>query len=121
MVWLVAGAAAAGALARYLLDVAVQDRHESVFPFGTLVVNVSGSFALGVLTGLALYHGLGTGPRTVVGIGFLGSYTTFSTFSYETVRLVQEGSVAEACLNALASVGIGLAAAAAGLALAAAI
>lgn len=120
MVWLVAAAAAAGAVSRYLLDVAVQHRHESVFPLGTLVVNVSGSFALGLVTGLALYHGLGAGARTVVGIGFIGSYTTFSTFTYETVRLLQDGSVAEACLNALANLGIGLAAAAAGLALAAA-
>jgi fluoride exporter len=69
-------AASAGAVARFLLDQVVQSRHDAVFPFGTLVVNVSGSFLLGLLTGLSLHHGLPTGPTVVASAGFAGGYTT---------------------------------------------
>jgi CrcB protein len=92
-----------------------------VFPWGTFAINVSGSFLLGVLTGAALYHGLGPLPKTALGTGFCGAYTTFSTFSYETVRLVEEGSVLAASANMVASVVVGLVAAAAGIALLAAV
>ena len=112
---------AVGAPARYLLDGFVQDRVTGVFPWGTFVVNVSGSLILGVVTGLALYHGLGPLPKTVLAVGFCGAYTTFSTFSYETVRLLEEGSVGLAAGNALGSVAAGLAAAALGLGLMAAL
>jgi CrcB protein len=81
------------------------------------VVNVTGSLVLGVVTGLALYHGLGDVPRTAVGTGFCGAYTTFSTYSYETVRLLQEGDPRRAVGHALGSVAVGLVAAGAGLAL----
>jgi CrcB protein len=112
---------AIGAPARYLLDGYVQRRVRGVFPWGTLVVNVSGSFVLGLITGVALYHGLGPLPKVAVGTGFCGAYTTFSTFSYETIRLLEDGSVLPASLNVLGSVVVGLVAAAAGIALAAAI
>lgn len=118
---LVAIAAFAGAICRYLVDIAVQHRTEAVLPLGTLVVNLTGSLALGFLVGLGLYHGLDNTTQTVAGVGFLGAYTTFSTFAYETVRLVEDGSVLEAFANAAASIALGLAAAAAGLALAAAL
>ena len=118
IVLLVAGAAFAGAVCRYLLDLAVQYRTNSPRPYGTLAVNVSGSLALGFVVGLTLYHGVGPDVRTVVGTGFLGAYTTFSTFAYETVRLLEEGSTLEAFANSAASVVLGLAAAGAGLALA---
>ncbi len=108
-------AAAIGAPARYLLDGAVQDRTGGAFPWGTFVVNVTGCLALGVLTGLGLYHGLGETTRTVVGTGGLGAYTTFSTFTFETVRLAEEGALTEALQNAGASLLVGLGAAAAGL------
>jgi CrcB protein len=108
-------AGAVGATARYLIDVFVQERARGVFPWGTFVINVSGAFLLGLLTGLALHHGLGRVPRTLVGTGFCGAYTTFSTFSYETVRLAEDGAVVEAVANALASLAVGLLAAAAGL------
>jgi CrcB protein len=112
-------AGAVGAPARYLLDEAISSRTLSVFPWGTMAVNVSGSFLLGVLTGLALFHGFPTTPRVILGTGFCGAYTTFSTFTHETVRLVEEGAVNQAVRNALASLVLGAGAAAAGLAAAA--
>jgi len=112
-------AAAIGAPARYLLDGFIQDRTTGAFPWGTFVVNITGCFALGALTGLALYHGLGPTPRVVIGTGGLGAYTTFSTFTFETVALAEEGAISDAAQNAVASFVVGLAAAAAGLALAA--
>ena len=113
-------AAAIGALARYLLDGWVQDRASGAFPWGTFTVNATGCLILGALTGLGLYHGLGSTTRTVVGTGGLGAYTTFSTFTFETVRLAEEGAVDEAFRNAVASFVVGLAAASAGVALMAA-
>lgn len=112
-------AGAVGAPARYLLDDAISSRTQGVFPWGTLAINVSGSFLLGLLTGLALFHGFPATPRVILGTGFCGAYTTFSTFTYETVRLAEEGAVNEAVRNALASLVLAAAAAAAGLAVAA--
>lgn len=104
-----------GAPLRYLLDGLVQDHSEGIFPHGTWVVNVTGSFALGVLTGLALYHGLGKVPKTILGTGFCGAYTTFSTFTFETVRLAEEGDLRDAARNVAFSLLVGGFAAAAGL------
>lgn len=112
-------AGAVGAPLRYLLDGAIAERSRGVFPWGTFVVNVTGSFALGLLAGLGLYHGLSPPLRVVVGTGFLGAYTTFSTFTFETVRLVEEGARNEAIRNAVGTLAAGAVAAAAGLALAA--
>jgi fluoride exporter len=112
-------AGALGAPTRYLLDSLVGDHTSGSFPWGTFVINLSGSFALGVLTGLALYHGFPATPKLILGTGFCGAYTTFSTWTFETVRLLEEGSTREAGLNAAASLVLGLVAAAAGLALAA--
>ena len=109
-------AAAIGAPARYLIDRRVQDRTDGVFPWGTFVVNISGCVFLGLLTGAGLYHGLGATARTVVGTGGCGAYTTFSTFTYETVTLAEEGAINEAFRNAAANFVIGLTAASAGLA-----
>lgn len=111
-------AAAAGAVARYLVDLAVRRRTRSPLPLGTLVVNVTGSFALGFVVGLGLYGGLGDTPRLVIGTGFIGAYTTFSAFSFETVRLAEGGARRDALLNTVLSVGLGLVAAGAGLGLA---
>src|SRR5438309_11065765 len=104
----VAAAGALGAPSRYLADVYVQERAPGAFPRGTLLINVTGSFMLGVITGLVLYHGLAKVPSTIAGTGFCGAYTTFSTFSYETVRLVEDGSLLEAGLNVGASLVVGL-------------
>jgi len=115
---LVGLAASVGALARYLLDQAVSRRWESALPWGTLVVNISGSFILGLLTGLAAHQGLPAHVLTVLGTGICGGYTTFSTFSYETTRLAEDGSVLAAAGNIVGSLTAGLLAAAAGLGLA---
>jgi CrcB protein len=109
-------AGAAGAVVRYELDRAVADRSRGVFPWGTLVINLTGSLLLGVLTGLALHHGLPSSDRIVLGTGFCGAYTTFSTFTFETVRLAEEGALAEAVRNAAGTLAGCAAAAAVGLA-----
>lgn len=110
-------AAAIGAPARYLIDGLVQDHTGGAFPWGTFVVNVSGCLVLGTISGLGLYHGLGASTHTVVGTGAMGAYTTFSTFTFETVRLTEEGAVDAALRYTAASFIVGLAAASAGLAL----
>jgi fluoride exporter len=115
---LVGLAAALGALARYLLDQAVSQRSKSPFPWGTWVINISGSFILGLITGLALHHGLDAHVVTVLGTGVCGGYTTFSTFNFETIRLTEDGSLVGAAGNIAGSVAAGLLAAAAGLGLA---
>lgn len=112
-------AAAIGASARFVVDSFVQDRVTGAFPWGTFVVNITGCFALGVLTGLGLYHGLDPGARLVVGTGGIGAYTTFSTFTFETIRLAEEGAVGDAVRNVAASFVVGLASASLGLAIAA--
>ena len=111
-------AGAIGAPARYLLDGFVQDRTGGAYPWGTFAVNASGSFVLGVITGLAVHHGLPPAARTILGTGLCGAYTTFSTFSFETVRLVEEGDTVDAARNVVASLAVGLGAAALGLFLA---
>ncbi|MFN2625759.1 MAG: fluoride efflux transporter CrcB [Mycobacteriales bacterium] len=113
-------AGAVGAPARYLLDAAVQGRTDGAFPWGTLAINASGSLVLGFVTGLGLYHALPAAPRLVIGTGFCGAYTTFSTFTFETVRLAEGGALNEAVRNVVATVVVGGLAAALGLALAAA-
>jgi CrcB protein len=113
-VLLVALGAAIGAPLRYLIDWAVQRRHDSVFPWGTLVVNVAGSLILGFLTGLPA-----SGPvLAAAGVGFCGALTTYSTFGYETLRLAQDGARLCAVANAAASIVAGLGAGYAGLVLA---
>jgi CrcB protein len=114
-------AGAVGACCRYLVDRSVEARTRGVFPWGVLVINVSGSLVLGFLTGLALYHGLTTTPRVLLGTGFCGAYTTFSTFTFDTVHLLEEGAPTSALLNTLASLAATTLAAALGLGLAAAL
>ncbi len=111
MLGLVALAGALGALGRYAVHGLVQSRTASRFPYGTFVVNVSGSFALGLVVGLLTYQGLDPDVRTVVGTGFIGAYTTFSSFSYDTYGLFEVGASRAAMANALGSVAVGLVAA----------
>ena len=88
-----------GAGARYALDSLIQSRGEGTFPWGTVTINLTGSFALGVVTGLVGHHLVPTAWQPVLGVGFLGGYTTFSTASLESVRLLQDGRVRGAALN----------------------
>ena len=108
-------AGALGAVSRFALDGVVRARYAPRFPYGTLLVNVSGSVLLGVLTGLVLFHGAAGEVRTVLGAGFCGGYTTFSTASVETVRLVQERRPLAALGNAAGTLLLTLLGAAAGL------
>ena len=103
--------AAVGAPLRYVTDLLVQSRHDSVLPWGTLVVNVGGSLVLGVAAGALPGH---SWALTLVGTGFCGALTTFSTFGFETVRLAQDGWVKVAVTNVLLGVGLSLAACALG-------
>lgn len=112
-------AGALGAPLRYLVETVIDEAWPGRFPAGTLVVNVTGSLLLGVVAGLALYHGFPQAPKVVLGTGFCGAYTTFSGFVYETAEMSQEGAAGPAALNVLATIVLGLGAAAAGLALAA--
>ena len=107
----VAFAGALGALARYGVGDLISRRFPG-FPWGTLVINVTGSFALGALF-VILTERTQASPalRSTLMIGFLGAYTTFSTFSLETVRLLEDGSTLAAGLNVLSNVGLGLCAA----------
>ena len=115
---LVAFASAVGAPARYLVDRLVASRNRGSFPWGTLVINVSGAFILGLLVGMGAHDGLSKQAVAILGTGFCGAYTTFSTFSVETVRLVEERAFAEAASNVGLSLAAGLLAGAAGLGLA---
>jgi CrcB protein len=118
---LVCAGAAVGAPARYLTDRAVQARHDSLMPWGTLTVNVVGSLVLGLVTGLSVAHHLSPAVTLGIGTGFCGALTTYSTFSYETVRLLESRAVLVAALNVVGSLVAGLAAALAGYALGAAL
>ncbi|MDQ1749634.1 MAG: fluoride exporter [Pseudonocardiales bacterium] len=113
----VALAAGVGSVARYLIDQIVQHRTRGDFPYGTVIINITGSLLLGLTTGLALHHGLATAPTLIIGAGFAGGYTTLSTWAWETLALAEAGGLLEASLNIASSFTAGLAAAAAGLAL----
>lgn len=97
-------AGALGAAARYTLDIVITARVRAVsWGWGTMTVNLTGSFAVGLLAGLALQHDLPEGLRVVLGSGFLGAYTTFSTWMYELARLLDRGQWRAAYLGAVLS------------------
>ncbi|WP_327368388.1 fluoride efflux transporter CrcB [Streptomyces sp. NBC_01217] len=100
--------AAVGAPLRYLTDRAVQTRHDTVFPWGTFAVNVTGSLILGMLTGAAAAGAASSDLQLLLGTGLCGALTTYSTFSYETLRLVEDGAKFYAAANVAASVVAGL-------------
>lgn len=113
-VLLVLAGGAVGAPLRYVTDRLVQRRHGQGFPWGTLIVNVAGSLVLGVLLALAAAGLLPGWVTTLVGVGFCGALTTFSTFSLDTLRLVENGAPLGAVLNVAANLAAGLAAATVG-------
>lgn len=102
-----------GATLRYVAD-AVARRVVPGYPLGTLVINVSGAFLLGLVTGLLASGHLGASVASVLGAGLLGGYTTFSTASVEAVVLLEEGRRSAALLHAAGMLLLGVAAAAAG-------
>lgn len=101
-----------GAPARYLTDRAIQSRYETPFPLGTLTVNLVASFALGAVTAAA--GRLDPAVVALLGTGFCGALSTYSTFGYETMRLIQEGARRYAAANVVLSVLAGIGAAALG-------
>lgn len=119
MSWLlVIAGAMVGAPLRYLTDQAVQARHDTVFPWGTFTVNVAGCLILGLITGAVTYGAASSGVQLLIGTGVCGALTTYSTFSYEMLRLAETGARFFAAANAAASVVAGLGAAFTGAALA---
>lgn len=105
MSWLlVAVGGMVGAPLRYLTDRAVQRRHDTVFPWGTFAANVAGCVVLGVLTGAAVSGAASDELRLFLGTGLCGALTTYSTFSYETLRLAEQGARLLAAANVAASV-----------------
>lgn len=112
----VVGAGALGAASRYLVEGWIQERWRGPFPIGTFVINVSGSLGLGILTGVFAAHvSAPADVKVLVGTGFLGAYTTFSTLAYESVQLGREGAPGYAVANLLGSTAAGIAAAAIGI------
>lgn len=98
---------AIGAPARYLADLYVRQWAGADFPWGTMAVNAVGSLVIGLLAGAAAGGVLPAWVLTLVGTGFCGALTTFSTFSYETVRLAEDGRWRSAALNVVGSLAIG--------------
>jgi CrcB protein len=94
----------AGAIARFVLDGAVSDRVDGAFPWGTLAVNLSGAFLLGLLAGATV----GDDAYRIAGTGLLGAFTTFSTWMLETHRLAEDGRERLAVSNVLGSLALGL-------------
>jgi CrcB protein len=102
-VLLVALGAAVGAPARYLIDRWIQSRHESGYPWGTFAVNMIGSFVLGSLVAIT-----GTDGYALLGTGFCGALTTYSTFGFETVGLIRTRARSAALINVVGSIAVGL-------------
>lgn len=113
---LLAIAGGVGAALRFVVDGLVRDRLGGRLPWGTAIINVSGSFLLGLLTGLAT-RGLTADVVLVLGTGLLGGYTTFSTASVETIRLLQQRRIGASLLYGVGVLVVSVAAALLGLAL----
>lgn len=116
MIWLVALGGALGSVSRFLLGPALQRAFNATFPIGTLFINILGSLILGFVMRLTV-EGVNITPeaRAFIAIGFCGGFTTFSTFSYEAMRLLEDGEGSRAALYILASVLLSLGAAFVGL------
>lgn len=113
----VAGFGSVGALSRYGLDRFIEHHLLTVFPWSTFVINMTGSFAAGLAVALLVdRHDVPAWVRTGVVVGFLGAYTTFSTFAQETHDLLSEGQGTLAVANALGSIAVGLTLVVAGIA-----
>lgn len=116
LVWYVALGSAVGGASRFALSTFLQQRATTAFPVGTLVVNVTGSLILGFILRYALGSpAISAEMRALLTAGFCGGYTTFSTFSYETIKLVEDGDYRRASLYVVLSVVVSLAATFAGM------
>jgi fluoride exporter len=114
---LVAIFGAAGAVSRYWVDGRISELTHGQFPWGTFVINVVGAFALGLLVALTTERLLPhPNWRVALGIGYLGSFTTFSTYAYESVKLAEDGAVGLALVNSVGMLALGMLAAFTGLA-----
>ena len=116
-VW-VALAGSVGAVTRFVVDSSLRARFATPLPWPTVLINVTGSLLLGILTGAVLFHDAPTTMLTIAGIGFCGGYTTFSTTSVDSVRLIAQHRYAGAATIAFGTLATTLVAAAAGLGLA---
>ena len=109
MLWYIAAGSALGGMSRYLLGGAIQRLLETTFPAGTLLINITGAFLLAFLMRYALATTtISPGIRGLLTTGFCGGYTTFSTFTYDTLQLVEDGELARATAYVLLSVILGL-------------
>ena len=111
-------AGAVGSGARYLVGLWTVERLGAGFPYGTLIVNIAGCFSIGALMHVALSQGWPVTLRAALTVGFLGGFTTYSSFNYETTRLLESGAVRAASMNVLLTLFGGLAAGWLGLVLA---
>jgi CrcB protein len=107
-----------GAGTRFVVDGLVRSKLRTALPVGTIAINVTGSFLLGLVAGAVIVHAAPVELQAIAGTGFLGGYTTFSTASFETVRLIQSRRTGLALLNGIGTAIAAVGAAAAGLALA---
>lgn len=115
----VACAGSLGAVSRFVVDGAIRHRRSTEFPWATVLINVTGSLLLGFIVGVVLFHGVSRELQLIAGVGFCGGYTTFSTASVETIRLMQRRRYWAGAFNAIGTLLITVAAAAAGMAVAA--
>jgi CrcB protein len=107
-----------GAGTRFVVDGLVRSTLRTALPVATIAINVTGSFLLGLVAGAVIVHAAPPELQAIAGTGFLGGYTTFSTASFETVRLIQSRRTGLALLNGIGTAVAAIGAAAAGLALA---
>jgi CrcB protein len=114
-IMLLALAGGLGAAVRFMVDGLIRARVRTALPWATIFINVSGSLLLGFLAGLVMEGQAPQSLQLILGTGFLGGYTTFSTASLETIRLVQSGRVGLALVNGLGSMAVSVGAAAAGV------
>lgn len=115
MVVLIMVSGGLGALARFILDGFVRTRLGRGFPWGTMLINISGSLLLGILIGFTLNHQEFSNICLIIGTGFCGGYTTFSTMSFETVRLIEMHQFGKALFNMLGTLSVALASAELGI------
>lgn len=108
MIWLVGIGGSLGAAARYILGNIISKRSQSPFPIGTWVINITGSFLLGFLTQLYLSNRMDEWLLFFGGIGFCGAFTTFSTFGYETITLIQSNKIKLAIIYVISSITVGI-------------